>query len=398
MHVFQNTMAFAVVNDCSVQDFNGLLAIEEDIFNEDENLSSEIEKLLIEIEEEPAVDGYKCGYCEKICKSKQGLTRHQKVKHQNDFFGVSTVSKQIDPTCFQHFINKSVSKLVNEGCYSDETLHTLRNYCCSSDEEASYTYKFVSQVVESFDGNAEKFFPSFYDCVSGDNIIFQNLDKRCSTILGFELANVVLAHLNSNDILTNNTDPVCMELNSKERNITKYLSGYVIHTLYFRLRKSAKHKNDINTKHLSLLLATKDLSTPSSVDDTFTDSRNRGGLWRVKKEVSEIFFVVEKFFRNNVEFQAADGKIDIESMIISLLKYSTIISNFTTLCAMASEEVPDEISKNLLECMLRLYLRARTFKYVSLKKEKFKLTEQKKKMKSLRTSIKQSTKKLEHGH
>ena len=41
----------------------------------------------------------------------------------------------------------------------------------------------------------EKFYPLFYDCVSGDEIVFKNLNRKCSVILGFELANSVLAHL-----------------------------------------------------------------------------------------------------------------------------------------------------------------------------------------------------------
>ena len=48
--------------------------------------------------------------------------------------------------------------------------------------------------------------------------------------------------------------------------------------------------------------------------------------------------------------------------------------------------------------MLTLYLRARTFKHVSLQKEAFKLETSGKKMKSLRTSIKQARKKLEFCH
>ena len=44
--------------------------------------------------------------------------------------------------------------------------------------------------------------------------------------------------------------------------------------------------------------------------------------------------------------------------------------------------------------MLTLYLRARTFKYVSLQNEAFKLEMSRKKIKSLRASIKQATRKL----
>ena len=52
---------------------------------------------------------------------------------------------------------------------------------------------------------------------------------------------------------------------------------------------------------------------------------------------------------------------------------------------------------NFLESMLTLCLRARTFKYVSVQKEAFKLGTSRKKMKSSRASIKKATKKLEFG-
>ena len=76
----------------------------------------------------------------------------------------------------------------------------------------------------------------------------------------------------------------------------------------------------------------------------------------------------------------------------------SILSLFSALRNSASEETEKEISLNLLQSMITLYLRARTFKYVSLKKEAFKLESSKKKMKSLRTLIKQATNKLELGH
>ena len=35
-----------------------------------------------------------------------------------------------------------------------------------------------------------------YDSVSGNEILFRNLNRRCSIILGFKIANSVLGHLN----------------------------------------------------------------------------------------------------------------------------------------------------------------------------------------------------------
>ena len=51
-------------------------------------------------------------------------------------------------------------------------------------------------LSEIFDGYVEKIYPLFYDSVSGDDIVFKNLNRKFSVILGFEVANSILAHLN----------------------------------------------------------------------------------------------------------------------------------------------------------------------------------------------------------
>ena len=64
---------------------------------------------------------------------------------------------------------------------------------------------------------------------------------------------------------------------------------------------------------MSILLAGKD-SSESSTEDELIDAKNRGGLWKVTNGVSEIFFVVEKYFRANVANQKR--KIDVKCMVL----------------------------------------------------------------------------------
>ena len=209
--------------------------------------------------------------CEKVCKSKQGFSRYQNAKHrENQPEEVSITSKDLSaedrlhPLYFNKYINECAKQLASDGCYSDEIINTFSSHYCSLDD-ANFTYQFVRDVIQSFNGNGE------------------------------------------------------------------------------------------------------------------------------------IFFGVEKYFRAIVANQKR--KIDVKCMALRLMKYSSILSHYTTLTNLASEELDKEISLNLLESMITLYLRARTFKYVyHLKKEAFKIESAKKKMKSLRTSIKQATKKLELGH
>ena len=58
-----------------------------------------------------------------------------------------------------------------------------------------HTYRFVEGVIENFDDDVEKCYLLFYDSVSGDDIVFKNLNRKCSVILGFEVANSVVTHL-----------------------------------------------------------------------------------------------------------------------------------------------------------------------------------------------------------
>ena len=379
-----------------------LAAIDEDVWDKDDEFNAEINSLLVNIEEEPSQSGFKCDMCEKVCKSKQGFSRHQNAKHrENQPEEVSITSKDLSaedrlhPLYFNKYINECAKQLASDGCYSDETINTFGSYYCSLDD-ANFTYQFVRDVIQSFNGNGEKFYPRFYDCVSGEDNIFKNLNRKCSVILGFELANVVLAHLNGTILSSENASSSTCQFNKKECNIVKYISGYVMQTLYSRLRKSTKHRSDTNIKQMSILLAGKDSSESSTEEDELIDAKNRGGLWKVTNGVSEIFFAVEKYFRANVANQKR--KIDVKCMVLRLMKYSSILSHYTTLTNLASEELDKEISLNLLESMITLYLHARTFKYVYLQKEAFKIESAKKKMKSLRTSTKQATKKLELGH
>ena len=58
------------------------------------------------------------------------------------------------------------------------------------------SFQHVKNVIQKFDGDGEKFFPSVYNCVSGDKHVFPHLSRKCSVLLGYEVANSILAHLN----------------------------------------------------------------------------------------------------------------------------------------------------------------------------------------------------------
>ena len=376
--------------------------INEDLFEEDEDLEQLMSAVVLDIQENTQDTSFKCDFCEKVCKSKRGLSRHKNSKHkvldhEDDIVSGSSPEDPLHPLHLKNYIIKSASKLVDENCLSARTLDHFRNYEVSLDD-ANYTYSFIRQIIAGYNGNAEKFYPEFYKCVS-DNIAFRNLSKKCAILLGFKLATYILAHLSGSLAKENSIEFHCAKLTQKERGIAKYMSGYVFGTLYRRIRCSKQHKQILNMQSLSILLAGKSEveDNDNEPDNILVKAKNRGGLWLVIPEVFEMFLLVESYFRAHMTAKFVT-KIDGSAMVSDLISNCGILSYFSKICNKSVEKVPKEIALNLLEHILMLYIRACTFSFVKDKKELFKLEAKKKKMNSLIKSIKKTSKNLEQGH
>jgi hypothetical protein len=153
---------------------------------------------------------------------------------------------------------------------------------------------------------------------------------------------------------------------------------------------------EVKENYVALLLAGKSLIN-TRADMRLTVARDRGGLWIMEPFVVQIFEEAERYFRKNVIDQSTT-KIDGKEIVSALLTNSYILSCFSILRNKCSEKISKELALNLLQDLLTLFVRARTFSYVKQKRDKFKLENKVKKMKSLRTSIKKASESLEMGH
>ena len=77
---------------------------------------------------------------------------------------------------------------------------------------------------------------------------------------------------------------------------------------------------------------------------------------------------------------------------------SIIISNYDSLCYSIEPKVNKELSLNLLECMLELFVKVQMFSFVRDIKEKHKVKNKKLKARSLRTEIKKSFSSKDFNH
>lgn len=151
-------------------------------------------------------------------------------------------------------------------------------------------------------------------------------------------------------------------------------------------------------KYLALLIAAKKTSDVPNSNEKLTEARHRGGLWTMSPCIVSIFEDVESYYREHVILVNSTTRIDANHIIENLLKHPHILSLWSLLRNKCSLHVEKELSLNLLQDLLLLYVRARAFSHVKQMKDKFKLQSKKLKERSLRTEIKKASSSLDMGH
>ena len=214
----------------------------------------------------------------------------------------------------------------------------------------------MKDVINEFflDGDSVKFFPSLHNCIQIADCVFPRLSTDACLFLGFELTNHVAAYRSHGHVfddedadelnIKNNVD--ISKFTQKENDIISYLSGYVCSTFARRIRNSKTWKSKQNQD--SLLSAKVEICD----DSMLIDARNRGGLWKVRPEITTIFSVAEIFFKSSTS--GIVRSINTKKIIEKLMVNSEIFINYYSVYNDTPEEVEKEVALNLLEHMLTL--------------------------------------------
>ena len=90
-------------------------------------------------------------------------------------------------------------------------------------------YNLITPVINSFNGDVEKFYPSFEIVFVDAEDPFRGLDVKCTRLLRCEIENHILANIigatYSDDVVHFDCDT---RFSAKEESLIVYLSGYVI--------------------------------------------------------------------------------------------------------------------------------------------------------------------------
>ena len=361
---------------------------------------------------------FPCDVCDKVCLSKGGLTRHTRTIHKQETRETENTDGATDiphrkkvedilhPGVFKKMVVECIKKIIKENCFPEDVLMELQNFSetVSGIDDVMPCYNLVKDIVLKFNGNAEKFYPSFCKVFNTSPGPFQGLGYHCTVLLGMELSNCVLAHLtgakrspmHDGDVVIDHTS----QFNERQMSIISYLSGYVIGTYYRRLRFrcNKSQESDYISDCLDFLSSCK-LDESKETDTShqkLVNVKNRGGLWKVKIDVIRIFCIAEQYFLSATKDFTLT--IDATKLVGLMMEDAFLLSYFGSIRTNCERKVNKEITMNLLEDMLTLYIRVRSHSYANDMKQKHKISKAKVKSRSLRTEIKKSTNSLESGH
>ena len=258
---------------------------------------------------------------------------HQTYQQKHYLETVETntkVRKMLPPDIFHDIIQKSLKKLAQDECYPEEICSQFSNFRMSCSVDDITAYNLITPVISSFNGDVEKFYPRFYKVFVDAEDPFRGLDVNCTRLLGFEIANHILAYITgatySDDVVHLDCDT---KFSAKEKSLIAHLSGYVFGAFYRRicLSKTAHQDQTYHQQCLSLLVAGKCVGeTVSLPEHRHVDVLSRDGLWKVNEDVIAIFSIVEAYFLSSTK--KLQSKIVSKDIVNALMENCMVLENF----------------------------------------------------------------------
>jgi len=144
----------------------------------------------------------------------------------------SLAEDKLHPMAFYDYAKNCAAKLVTSGCYPQPMLQEFSGLYTKKPLQWRNleTYNLFRDVIGSFCGKLDEFYPQFYKAVnlSADRSPFL-LTKKSHLVVGYDLANYVLAHLSKGKFINGSIvfPETKASLSERSKSIIIYLGGYV---------------------------------------------------------------------------------------------------------------------------------------------------------------------------
>lgn len=336
-----------------------------------------------------------CEECNKKYKTKGGLERHSKAKHQQQVSEEGQAESAAPPV--HKFSSEEYCQIVTEAarCLSsdhcllleDQQIFNLYSFDLeTADSKTGYdlTCKLMKALEER--SNAEKFYRNYYaQVVIKSALYFPGLPSQCAVLLSTKVADSLLSfykHQQSKD-----EKSADVQITEKEKFAMQYLGGYVL----FNLNKKFHHPRLFSRTESQYFIAILQAGrSEEGSEQKLIDTVNRGGLWKVSGTVQEILLAAETQFKKSTSRIMEKKQIDLPAMVATLVRDVHTVSLFQNWIISADVTISQDIARDLLEKILYLYLRVRAFSCTKDIVNRYRLKNKKKK--ALRTELKKMQK------
>ena len=240
---------------------------------EGEDIEEEFNDALREIHGEKS---FPCAKCEKVCKSKGGLTRHTNAKH-NEITAeqVSIELALFCPDTVASIVESIKSQIVCEKLYESNINDSVKT---ASSSQALFDALFPLYSKFCRKKSQDQLVESFF-ALMPESTRLLNCEYNAANRIMIHIPDHLVCFYNTNCGRTDRLEtpqtskasrPNTQSLDKAERGPLSYVARYVVSKLFqTSKRKSGEHKEELN----SLLQSMKSSGTSS-----FIASRTRGGL------------------------------------------------------------------------------------------------------------------------
>ena len=290
---------------------------------------------------------FTCQPCKKVYLTKGGFNRHVRRVHQ-------TAHIKLTDDELQSLFLESITELSIDPCYVIEQQMKWKNMKFSTD---LLPFSSIRSIYEKMKNhvNPERFHVDYSQVMMGINSPLPGLDFMSTIELLRKTGDKVLAHFQKSfrtvgNLIENGT---VAPLTENEFEALEYLGGYVIYNVEKKLKRKPNNRQYLEVLHC--------FESEDTSDQVIVDLLDRGGLRGIKTTTKNIFTRTEYEFRWHTKRNIQN--IDILEITKILLNDLDVTGNMFTATDSISN-VKEEIVSNVVESMLIVYLRVRSFSYV----------------------------------
>ena len=343
--------------------------------------------------------------CQKICKSKRGLNRHIAVKHKecsqdnqqetHNHSCESTLTADI----LIGIVNDTKIRITGREVFANTLREEIKSYQFNINEEST-EFAEIQRLYHGFikKGNAEKFYAKYSEIALNSTKYFEGLSRNAATLLSTKLADRLLTHAKES-LLPNssNYSDVQRSFSDKEVAGLQYLGGYVLQNLHKKHRTSRNCKSSESQQAMSLLSACKEDDQNARNSQRLIASLNRGGLWSPTESAQKIFVKTEHYFKSYSSQPDQFQKIDIKNIIQKSAQDPDVVSSYNAIVSESGLRIDSSVSKDILHCIIHLYVRVRSFSLAKDIIQKYKIQQKQVKAKALRKEIQRANEENTEG-